>query len=155
MALDPVPPPSPMGNPYCGSRHHCNSKIPCIIPLSDIGKGFHAFPQETFHVHYNPPAISREVLHHFASHHFSWSWTTKAELHKGKIFSVPTIPIACRKDAPKVLCWTVSLFHSFKSHLNTEALDVETGKVLPPIVRLYQSYILLHFCSQLKSTPPP
>ena len=110
------------------------------------------------------PLISCIVIQHFISHLYSWSWTTKAGSNQGKTFSVPTIPITCEKDAHKALHWTVSLFHFFKFHLNPEALDLEMERMLPSLVKIYQSNMLLHYWSQIanqtsklpkpKTTPP-
>ena len=87
---------------------------------------------------------------------FSWSWTTKAGPKAGQTFSVPTIPISCKKDDHKAIHWTVFLFHSFKTHLHPEAMNPETGRVLPSFVRIYQNNMLLHFRSQIwLKTPQP
>ena len=149
MPLDPVPPPSPRGKHHKEPPHCCDSLVPCIICLSDIGKCYHAFLKGTFHVCYSPPAVPSTTLKSFSTHPFTWSWTTKASPNIGKTFSVPTISIACNKDASWAVQWMVSLFQSFKSHLDPEALDPEMGQVLPAFVKLYQSNMLLHFHSQL------
>lgn len=155
MPLVPVPPPSFRGNPLKGLPHHCDPATPCIIHLSDIGKKFHSFPKRTFCVCYTPPPIPCPYLRHFASHPYTWSWTTKGGPNQGKTFSIATIPIVCNKDASKAIRWIVSLFHSFKTHLNPFVLDLETGRVFPAIVKIYQSNMLLHFCSQSHTIPAP
>lgn len=151
MPLESIPPPSPCGKLHREPPHHCNPLVPCIICLLDIGKHYHIFPKGTFCVCYSPPAVPSATLRSFIAHPFTWSWATKAGPNVGKTFSVPTISIACKKDASRAIQWIVSLFHSFKSHLNPEALDPEMGQVLPAFVKLYQSNMLLHFCSQLKN----
>ena len=145
MPLEPQPPPSPLEKASKRPHHHCDPLIPCALCLSDIGKGYHAFPKGTFCARYIPPTIPCLVLHYYAANPFSWSWTTKAGPKAGQTFLVPTIPISCKKDDHKAIHWTVSLFHSFKTHLHPEAMNPETGRVLPSFVRIYQNNMLLHF----------
>ena len=154
MPLEPQPPPSPLGKASKRPRHHCDPLIPCALRLSDIGKGYHAFPKGTFRAHYIPPTIPRSVLRYYRANPFSWSWTTKAGPKAGQTFSVPTIPISCKKDDHKAIHWTVSLFHSFKTHLHPEAMNPETGRVLSSFVRIYQNNMLLHFRSQIQLKIP-
>ncbi|KAN0087773.1 hypothetical protein V8E55_006394 [Tylopilus felleus] len=86
-----------------------------------------------------PPAVNSHGLGG------STSWTTKGGPNQGKTFSIATIPIICDKEASKAIWWIVSLFHSFKAHLNPSALDSETDRVFPAIMKFYQSNMLLHF----------
>ena len=128
MPLEPQPPPSPLGKASKRPRHHCDPLIPCALHLSDIGKSYHAFPKGTFCARYTPPTIPHSVLHYYMANPFSWSWTTKAGPKAGQTFSVPTIPISCKKDDHKAIHWTVSLFHSFKTHLGfTTGIPLGTG----------------------------
>ena len=154
MPLEPQPPPSPLGKASKRPRHHCDSLISCALRLSDIGKGYHAFPKGTFHACYIPPTTPHSVLCYYMANPFSWSWTTKAGPKVGQTFSVPTIPISCKKDDHKAIHWTVSLFHSFKIHLHPEAMNLETGRVLSSFVRIYQNNMLLHFRSQIRLKIP-
>ena len=101
----------------------------CINSCAVFVGPYHAFPKGTFHVRYTPPAIPQSILCFFTASPYSWFWTTRAGLNQGKTFSVPTIPVACSKDVTKSLCCTISLFHSFKTHLNPEMLDPEMDYV--------------------------
>lgn len=139
-------------NRYCHhhpwEKPHSLRNIAARLPLpatsdSDIGKHFHAFPKGTFWAHYCPPSIPKSILQHFAAHTPYWSWTTKAGPNAGKSFNVPTVPTACKKGSPRATQWIISLFHSFKAHLNPQALD-PNGWVLPAHVRLYQNNMLIH-----------
>jgi len=42
----------------------------------------------------------------------------------------------------------VSIFHAFKAQLAPQALDQETGRVLPAYVKLYQNNMLMHIRAQ-------
>ncbi|KAI6009273.1 hypothetical protein EDC04DRAFT_2906616 [Pisolithus marmoratus] len=65
--------------------------------------------------------------------------------NKGKSFQVPTVPVVCEKTAPRAIHWLVAVFHSFKTHLNSVAIDTETGK----------NNLHVHLQSQLKVASPP
>ena len=111
----------------------------------------------TFRTRYTPPAIPKSVLDHFATHPFTWSWTTKSGPNAGKSFPVPYIPTFCRKSDNQSVRWTVDLFHSFKAHLSPQLLDAK-GRVPTPLVRIYQSNMLIHFhrqASSIKQLPKP
>ena len=155
MLLEPLPPSPPVGKSIHGPHHHCDPNVPCILRFSDVGKWHHSFPKGTFCVCYTPPAIPCTTLSSCLVKPYSWSWTTKAGPNEGKSFQVPTIPIACKGNVPPSVKRVVSLFHSFKTHLSPEALDPETGRVLPIFMKLYQNNILIHFCAQLKTTSTP
>ena len=105
MPLELQPPPFPLGKALKRPCHHCNSLIPCALCLSDIGKSYHAFLKETFHAHYTPSTIPHSVLCYYMANSFSWSWTTKAGPKVGQTFSVPTIPISCKKDDHKAILY--------------------------------------------------
>ncbi|KAF8546139.1 hypothetical protein OG21DRAFT_1528025 [Imleria badia] len=93
-------------------------------PLLDNGCEIHIFNAHRLWIlRYSPPSIPHSVVRSFANQPFKWSWTTKAGPNIGKSFSVPTIPILCGNGATKSLCWTVSLFHSFKSNLNSDVFN--------------------------------
>ena len=174
MPLEPLPPPSPRGKipppppnssqtPQPKPKHKCSGSQPCEIRLSDIGKVFHTFPKGTFRTRYTPPVIPKSVLDYFVTHPFTWSWTTKSGPNAGKSFPVPYIPTFCRKFDNRSVHWTVDLFHSFKAHLSPQLLDAK-GRVPTPLVRIYQSNMLMHFRRQALSTkqlpkpasiPPP
>jgi len=159
MPLVPQPPPSPLGQSSSPPKHQCSPSSPCTIRLSEIGKCWHAFPKGSFKARFAPPAVPRSVLHHFNAHPFFWSWTTKAGPNAGKSFAVPTVPTSCPKDSPKAIQWIVSIFHAFKAQLAPQALDPETGRVLPSYVKIYQSNMLMHLRAQRArpkaSKPPP
>ena len=162
MPLEPLPPPSPRGKnlsspkasppPQPKPKHKCSASQPCDIRLSDIGKIFHTFPKGTFHTRYTPPAIPKSVLDFFITHPFSW--TTKSGPNAGKYFPVSYIPTSCRKTDNRSVRWTVDLFHSFKAHLSPQLLDAK-GWVPTPLVRIYQSNMLIHFCRQALAPKPP
>ncbi|KAI6137010.1 hypothetical protein F5141DRAFT_1209314 [Pisolithus sp. B1] len=154
MPLDPVPPPSPHGN-NPSPKHHCATSSPCIIQLSDVGRHYHSFPKGTFQAHFTPPILPKLVLHHFAAHPPTWTWTTKDGPSKGKSFKVPTIPIACDCSAPWVVQWIIMVFHSFKAHLNPVTLDPQSGRVLPRWLCLYQNNFYVHLQSQLRTGSMP
>jgi len=159
MPLVPQPPPSPLGQSSSPPKHQCSPSSPCTIRLSEIGKCWHAFPKGSFKARFAPPAVPRSVLHHFDTHPFFWSWTTKAGPNAGKSFAVPTVPTSCPKDSPKAIQWVISIFHAFKAQLAPQALDPETGRVLPSYVKIYQSNMLMHLRAQRAhpkaSKPPP
>jgi len=159
MPLVPQPPPSPLGQSSSPPKHQCSPSLPCTIRLSEIGKCWHAFPKGSFKARFAPPAVPRSVLHHFDTHPFFWSWTTKAGPNSGKSFAVPTVPTSCPKDSPKAIQWVVSIFHAFKAQLAPQALDPETGRVLPSYVKIYQNNMLMHLHAQRArpkaSKPPP
>jgi len=148
MPFELQPPPSPLGQASAPTKHQCSPSSPCTILLSEIGKCYHAFPKGSFRACFAPPAVPRSVLHHFDAHPFRWSWTTKAGPNAGKSFAVPTVPTSCPKDSPKAVHWIVSIFHAFKSQLAPQALDPETGRVLPSYVKLYQNNMLMHLHAQ-------
>ena len=156
MPLEPLQPPSPCGKnspsaktsqpPHSKPKHKCSSSQPCDICLSNIGKIFHTFPTGIFHTCYTPPAISKAVLDYFSTHPFSWSWTTK---------SGPNMATFHWKSSNRSVHWTVDLFHSVKAHLSPQILDIK-GRVPIPLVHIYQSNMLIHFCCQAlasKSSP--
>jgi len=147
MPLEPEPLPSSLGRPS-PPKHQCSSTSTCTILLSEIGKYYHAFPKGSFRSRFAPPAIPRSVLHHLDAHPFYWSWTMKAGPNAGKSFAVPTVPTSCPKDSPKAVHWMVSIFHAFKAQLAPQALDQETGRVLPAYVKLYQNNMLMHIRAQ-------
>jgi len=148
MPFELQPPPSPLGQASAPTKHQCSPSSPCTILLSEIGKCYHAFPKGSFRACFAPPAVPRSVLHHFDAHPFRWSWTMKAGPNAGKSFAVPTVPTSCPKDSPKAVHWIVSIFHAFKSQLAPQALDPETGRVLPSYVKLYQNNMLMHLHAQ-------
>ncbi|KAI5980531.1 hypothetical protein EDC04DRAFT_2917859 [Pisolithus marmoratus] len=80
---------------------------------------------------------------------------TKDGPNKGKSFQVPTIPIVCKKTPPCTIHWVVTVFHSFKTHLNPVAIDADTGKVCQGWLHLYQNNLYIHLQSLLKAPPPP
>jgi len=123
MSLDPVPPPFPHGNSAPTTKHQCSLDTPCTVLLSEVGKCFHAFPKGKFYLRYSPPSIPLAVLRHFHAHPFTWSWMICSGPNVGKTMLVPTIPIACPKGSAKAICWVVALFHSFKAHLQSRALN--------------------------------
>ncbi|KAI5980505.1 hypothetical protein EDC04DRAFT_2618424 [Pisolithus marmoratus] len=102
-----------------------------------------------------PLIFPKFVLCHFASHLPVWTWMTKDGPNKGKSFQVPTIPIVCKKTAPHAIHWVVTVFHSFKTHLNPIAIDTDTGKVRQGWLCLYQNNLYIHLQSLLKAPPPP
>jgi len=159
MPLVPQPPPSSLGQSSPPPKHQCSSSSPCTIRLSEIGKCWHAFPKGSFRARFAPPAVPRSVLHHFDAHPYFWSWTTKAGPNAGKSFAVPTVPTSCPKDSPKATQWVVSIFHAFKAQLAPQALDPETGRVLPSYVKIYQNNMLMHLRAQRAhpraGKPPP
>ncbi|KAI5984510.1 hypothetical protein EDD15DRAFT_2375165 [Pisolithus albus] len=91
---------------------------------------------------------------HFAHHAPTWTWVTKDGPNKGKSFSVPTIPVACERNAPKAVRWMVSVFHLFKAHLNPIAIDTDTGRVHQGWLCLYRSNMHLHLQSSLRASRP-
>ena len=93
-----------------------------------------------------PPTVPVSVLCYVNAHPPTWTWTVRAST----ILTVPTAPIHCGSDAPKAVKWMVSVFHSFKSSLIKEHSLSLDGKVLPPLVCLYQNKMLLHFGVQLR-----
>ena len=129
----------------------------CAILLSEVGCRYHAFPKGTFRAQFAPRAIPCSVLRYLQTHPTTWSWTIKAGPNAGKSFTIPSVPTLCGKDSPKVILWIVSIFHVFKSQLNTQALATETGWVLPDYVRLYQNNMLFHIKARQarQSAPPP
>ena len=160
MPIEPQPPPSPVGkNTSRTVKHVCSPTSPCVILLSEVGKRYHAFPKGTFKTRFSPPAVPKAVLRHISSHPPTWSWTTKAGPKAGTSFKVPTVPTSCGKDSHRAIQWIVSIFHAFKSQLAPSALDVDTGRVLPAYVKLYQSNMLVHLrtqqAMQAKSPPTP
>lgn len=52
---------------------------------------------------------------------------TKAGPNAGKSFNMLTVLTACKKGSPRAMQWIVLLFHSFKAHLNSQALDPNGG----------------------------
>jgi len=72
----------------------------------------------------------------------------KAGPNAGKSFTVATVLTLCPKDSPKAVHWIVSIFHAFKSQLAPQVLDLETGRVLPSYIKLYQIDMLMHLCAQ-------
>ena len=162
MALEPQPPPSPMGKPTLPPKHVCSQSSPCAIRLSEVGKRFHAFPKGSFKARFAPPAVPRSVLQYLAKSPPTWTWTTRAGPRAGKSFHVPTVPTACSGDSPRAVQWVVSIFHAFKAQLAPQAIDLETGRVLPSYVKLYQNNMLVHLRSQqaqlrarVKPSPTP
>lgn len=151
MPLDLVPPSSPHGNLSLTTKHCCSLNVPCDINLSKVGKHFHSFPKGTFCLHYTPPFIPHSILWHFRPHPFTWLWTVKNGPNSGRSISVSIIPIAYPKGSAKVIHWMVSLFHSFKVHLNSITMRKDSWTVHLQIVHLYQNNMLLHFHVQLKS----
>jgi hypothetical protein len=101
-----------------------------------------------------PLSIPKFVLDRFTSQPFTWTWTTKSGPNMGKSFHVPYIPTNCKKTDSWVVRWMVDLFHSFKAHLSPHMLDSK-GWVPIPLVRLYQSNMLLHYRRQLVLINPP
>ncbi|KAI6006361.1 hypothetical protein EDC04DRAFT_2611516 [Pisolithus marmoratus] len=154
MPLDPLPPSSPRGK-VVSTKHCCLSTEPCPIRLSDVGRRFHSFPKGTFRARFSPPIVPRVVLCYLASHPPVWTWTTKDGPNKGKSFQVPMVPIICEKTAPRAICWLVTVFHLFKTHLHPVALDTDTGKVRQGWLCLYQNNLRVHLQSQLKASSPP
>jgi len=147
MPLEPEPLPSSLRR-LSPPRHQCSSTSTCTILLSEIGKYYHVFPKGSFQSRFAPPAIPRLVLHYLDTHPFYWSWTMKAGPNTGKSFAVPTVPTSCPKDSPKAVHWMVSIFHAFKAQLAPQALDQETGRVLPAYIKLYQNNMLMHIRAQ-------
>ena len=147
MPLEPEPLPSSLGH-LSPPKHQCSSTSTCTILLSEIGKYYHAFPKGSFRSCFAPPAIPKLVLHHLDAHPFYWSWTMKAGPNASKSFAVPTVLTLCPKDSPKAVHWLVSIFHAFKAQLAPQALDQETGRVLPAYVKLYQNNMLMHIRAQ-------
>ncbi|KAI5986469.1 hypothetical protein EDD15DRAFT_2373174 [Pisolithus albus] len=153
MPLELVPPPSPRGKTP-PPKHQCSTTVPCPLRLSEMGRQYHPFPKGTFKARFSPPALPKFVVSHFAKHPPVWTWSVKAGPNRGKAFQVPTTPIACDKTASKAVQWIVSVFHSFKTHLNPIAIDPDTGKVQPAWLRLYQNNLHIHIRNQLKARPP-
>ena len=58
------------------------------------------------------------------------------------------IPTACGRDSLRAIQWIVTIFHAFKAQLVPQALSLETGRVLPSYVKLYQNNMLMHLRSQ-------
>ncbi|KAF8444472.1 hypothetical protein L210DRAFT_3642716 [Boletus edulis BED1] len=154
MPLDSVPPPPPRGKIPPKPKHICSPSALCEIRLSEAGRVFHHFPKGTFRARFIPPTIPQYVLKAFSANPFQWSWTIRDGPRKGKVYPVPTIPTSCPSGAGKALRWVVSLFHTYKLHLNAQALDPSTGRVLPAYLRLYQNNMLVHFRAQLALAKP-
>ncbi|KAI6014920.1 hypothetical protein EDC04DRAFT_2903947 [Pisolithus marmoratus] len=155
MPLDPLPPPSPCGKTQSPPKHTCSTAEPCQIRLSDVSKCYHSFPKGSFKARFIPPSAPCFVLKHLAAHPPTWTWTTKGGPNKDRSFQVPTIPITCDKAAPRAIHWVVTVFHSFKAHLNPIAIDGESGKVKPGWLRLYQNNLYVHLRGQMKETTVP
>ncbi|KAI6024359.1 hypothetical protein EDC04DRAFT_2606526 [Pisolithus marmoratus] len=68
---------------------------------------------------------------------------TKDGPNKGKSFQAPTIPLTCKKTAPRAVQWLVTVFHPFKAHLNPVAIDNKTKRGQ------------LKASSPLRNWPPP
>ncbi|KAI6096051.1 hypothetical protein EDD17DRAFT_1771305 [Pisolithus thermaeus] len=149
MPLEPVPPPSPHGKTP-PPKHQCSPTAPCPLRLSEVGRQYHQFPKGTFRAHFSPPALPKAMASHFAKNPPIWTWSIKAGPNKGKSFQVPTIPIVCDKTAPRAVKWIVTVFHSFKAHLNPVTIDADLGRVHPAWLRLYQNNLLIHLHNQLK-----
>ena len=88
------------------------------------------------HGHDNPP---------------TWTWTLRASPRAGTTLTVPTVPIHCASNAHRAVRWLVSVFHTFKGSLQADAsLAIADGKVLPPLVCIYQNNMLLHLDAQMR-----
>ena len=160
MPIEPQPPPSPMGkNTSHTVKHICSPTSPCMILLYEVRKHYHAFPNGMFKTLFSPPAVPKTVLCHISSHPPTWSWTTKAGPKASMSFKIPTVPTSCGKGSHQAIQWIVSIFHTFKSQLAPSPLDIDTGRVLPAYVKLYQSNMLVHLHTQqavqAKSPPTP
>ncbi|KAI5990710.1 hypothetical protein EDC04DRAFT_2911865 [Pisolithus marmoratus] len=53
---------------------------------------------------------------------------------------------------PKAIHWVVTVFHSFKAHLNPIAIDRESGEVKAGWLQLYQNNLYIHLQGQMKET---
>ncbi|KAI6039634.1 hypothetical protein EDC04DRAFT_2894977 [Pisolithus marmoratus] len=114
-----------------------------------------ATPKGSFKAQFIPPSAPRFILKHLTAHPPTWTWTTKDGPNKDHSFQVPTIPITCDKAAPRAIHWVVTVFHSFKAHLNPIAIDKESGRVKPGWLRLYQNNLYVHLRGQMKETAVP
>ncbi|KAF8139729.1 hypothetical protein EV363DRAFT_1444196 [Boletus edulis] len=140
MPLDPIPPPSSCGK--VPPPKHIWSTISCLP------KGHLQSPLYSSCISSTRPS----------SPCCTWSWVTKTGPNKGKPHTIPSFPISGGKEAPKAIRWLTSLFHSFKTHLHALALEPDSGRVLQPIVQLYQNNMLVHLHGQHTpptNTPPP
>ncbi|KAI6028089.1 hypothetical protein EDC04DRAFT_2605831 [Pisolithus marmoratus] len=99
--------------------------------------------------------LLRFILANFTSHPSTWTWVTKDGPNKGKSFQVPTTPITCDKTMPKAVHWMVTVFHSYKAHLNPIAIDSDTGRVKQGWLWLYQNNMYVHLRGQLKAHTLP
>ena len=127
-------------------KHHCdcsNATRCCDIPISQIGCQFHYVPKTFVDMVFFPPAIPAWVLRHIKAHPLTWMW----KLHAGTVLMVPMVPIHYPSNAHKAVRWIVSIFHLFKSSLHSSSLTPD-GRVLPPLVRIYQNNMLIHIAGQ-------
>ena len=153
MPLDSVPPPSPVGKSAPPLRGHCNCREAtrcCDIPISQIRKRFHFIPRAFVDTVFFPPAIPAWVLRHIKAHPPTWTWTLRAGPRAGTTLTVPTVPIHCASDAHRAVRWLVSVFHTFKGSLRAESsITIADGKVISPLVCIYQNNMLLHIDAQM------
>ena len=81
----------------------------------------------------------------------TWTWMFRASPRAGTTLTVPTVPIHCASNAHRAVRWLVSVFHTFKGSLRADAsLSTADGKVLPPLVCIYQNNMLLHLDAQMR-----
>ena len=154
MPLEPIPPPSPVGKPIPSQKRQCNCREAtrcCDIPISQIGRHFHFIPRPFVDTVFFPPAVPAWVLRYVKAHPPTWTWTLRAGPRAGTTLTVPTVPIHCASNAHRAVRWLVSVFHTFKGSLRADAsIAIADGKVLPPLVRIYQNNMLLHLDSQMR-----
>ena len=79
-----------------------------------------------------------------------WTWKLCTGPRAGTILMVPTVLIHCPGDAHRAVKWLVSIFHLFKSSLCASSSLTPNGRVLPPLVRVYQNNMLIHITGQLR-----
>ena len=136
------------------SKCQCNCREAtrcCDIPISQIGKWFHFIPKTFVDTVFFPLAIPAWVLRHIKAHPPTWTWMLRAGPRAGTTLTVPTVPIHFTSDVHRAIRWLVSIFHTFKGSLRAEnSIMIADGKVISPLVCIYQNNMLLHIDAQMR-----